>query len=202
MASLSSRPEVFISGSAIGIYGDRGDEILDERSRPGSGFLAEVCEQWEAAATPARDAEIRLVLPRTGIVLSRRGGALAKQLGLFNAGLGGRLGRGSQWISWISLVDEVAALLWLIDRREVSGPVNLTAPEPITNASFTRALGSALRRPTALAVPATALKVALGAQLVDEALLASQRVMPSVLLDAGFDFRATGIQSGLRSALS
>ena len=188
LCELSTRPEVFVSGSAIGIYGSRGDELLDEASTSGEGFLADVCRSWEAAASPAVDAGIRCAFARTGIVLATSGGALAKQLPLFRLGLGGQLSSGRQWLSWISLDDEIRALLALIDSRSYSGPVNLTAPEPVTNAQFTKELGHALNRPSLFRVPAPALKLALGGELVDEALLASQRVLPRVLLEQSFAF--------------
>ena len=200
-AEMTTKPSVFVCGSAIGWYGSRGDEILDERSTAGDGFLAEVCVAWEDAAQPAVDAGIRTVMARTGIVLSADGGALAKQLPLFRAGVGGRLGPGSQWTSWISLVDEVRALLALIDDPGFSGPVNLTAPEPVRNVDFTKALGRAVHRPTLLPVPPLALKVALGSELVDEALLASQRVLPAELEARGFAFSHRTVDEAFASIL-
>jgi uncharacterized protein (TIGR01777 family) len=200
LGKLEHRPSVLISASAIGFYGSRADEVLDEQSSAGDGFLAEVCRRWEAAAEPASDLGIRTVLARTGIVLSPGGGALAKQLPLFRLGLGGRLSVGSQWMSWIELGDEVAAIEWLLDRPDLSGPVNLTAPQPVTNAAFTDELARELHRPAFLAVPAPALRLALGRELVDEALLASQRVLPAVLLGSGFDFRAPDLAAGIRAA--
>ena len=188
--------------AAIGIYGDRGDEVLTEDSSPGEGVLAEVCQRWEAAAEPAAGFGIRTVLARTGIVLSSAGGALAKQLPLFRFGLGGKLSLGSQWMSWIELGDEVAALEWLLDHDELAGPVNLSAPQPVTNASFTSELARELHRPAFLSVPAAALRLALGTELVDEALLASQRVLPAALLRSGFDFRAPSLAAGLQAALA
>jgi uncharacterized protein (TIGR01777 family) len=198
---LPQPPTVLVSASAIGFYGDRGDEVLDESASSGSGFLAEVCVRWEEEAAPLASAGVRVVTARTGIVLTRRGGALAKQLPLFKAGLGGRLGPGSQWTSWISLHDEIAALLWAIDHPELEGPVNLVAPHPVTNMDFTTALAAALHRPAWFAVPAPALKVALGAELVDEALLSSARVSPGALLDAGFSFRDDQLDAALPSIL-
>ena len=202
VAEMATRPSALICGSAIGWYGSRGDEILDEGSSPGSGFLAEVCVAWEGAAHAATTAGIRTVFARTGIVLSTAGGALAKQLPLFRAGVGGKLGPGTQWTSWISLDDEVAALIALIDDPTISGVVNLTAPEPVRNAELTKAVGRAQHRPTVMAVPPFALKIALGAELVDEALLASQRVRPATLLNQGFVFAHATIDSALASLLA
>ena len=200
-AEMTAKPAVFVCGSAIGWYGSRGDEVLDERSEEGTGFLAEVCTSWEEAARPAVDCGIRTAYARTGIVLSSDGGALAKQLPLFKAGIGGRLGSGTQWTSWISIDDEIRALLTLIDNPDLSGPVNLTAPEPVRNTEFTKALGRAVHRPTVLPVPPFALKVALGAELVDEALLASQRVQPTELEAAGFSFSHRTVDEALSAIL-
>ncbi len=200
LARLDRRPAVFISGSAVGYYGDTGDVAVNESATEGEGFLAEVCRDWEAAAEPAVDAGIRVVHPRTGVVLSREGGLVAKLLPLFRLGLGGRLGSGRQWVSWISLEDEVAALLYLM-RNGVSGPVNLTAPEPVTNAGLTRALGRALHRPTPFIVPAPALRLALGG-FADEGALVSQRVLPDRLAKAGFAFRHPDIDVALAEILA
>ena len=202
LGELDHRPSTLVSASAIGFYGSRADELLDEESAAGDGFLAGVCQRWEAAAEPAAGFGIRTVLARTGIVLSSAGGALAKQLPLFRFGLGGKLSQGSQWMSWIELGDEVAALEWLLDHDELAGPVNLSAPQPVTNASFTSELARELHRPAFLSVPAAALRLALGTELVDEALLASQRVLPAALLRSGFDFRAPSLAAGLRIALA
>jgi len=180
-------PRVLVSGSAIGWYSDRGDEELTEASAPGTGFLADVCRQWEAAADPARQAGVRVAHARTGIVLDPDGGVLAKQLPLFRVGLGGRIGNGRQYMSWITIEDEVAALRFLVD-HDVEGPVNLTAPHPVTNRAFTEALGSALHRPTVVPVPGFGPKLLFGGELVDELLLASQRVLPHRLQEAGFTF--------------
>jgi len=197
-----SSPPVMVSGSAIGYYGDRGEEELDEGSGPGEGFLAEVCRDWEAATRPAAKAGARVALVRTGVVLSARGGALARQLPLFRLGLGGNLGSGQQWLSWITLQDEVAVLLACLDRSDLEGPVNATAPNPVRNAEFTRTLGRVLGRPARLGVPRGALRLALGGQLADEALLASQRVLPRRLLEAGFTFQHPELEAGLRAALA
>jgi uncharacterized protein (TIGR01777 family) len=187
LCGLAHKPEVWVSGSAIGIYGDRGDEPLDETSSLGQDFLAEVCVAWESAAQPAAAAGIRVVHPRTGIVLGPAGGALAKMLTPFKLGVGGRLGSGQQYMSWIALSDAVRGLMFMVDQRELRGPVNLTAPQPVTNAEFTRALGHALKRPTVLPVPGFAARLAFG-ELADVALLSGQRVLPRRLLAAGFSF--------------
>ena len=187
LAAAEDGPRILISGSAIGWYGDRGDEVLTEASAAGDGFLADVCREWEAAADPARDAGIRVVHIRTGIVLDPDGGVLAKQLPLFKVGLGGRIGNGHQYMSWIAIDDEVGAICHLLD-HEVEGPVNLTAPGPVTNRAFTEALGAALRRPTVVPVPGFGPKLLFGGELVDELLLASQRVLPERLVESGYTF--------------
>lgn len=199
LTRLGRRPAVFVSGSAVGYYGDTGDIAVDETGAPGAGFLAELCHDWEAAAQPAVDAGIRVVHPRSGLVLAREGGLLGRVLPLFRLGLGGRLGDGRQWMSWISLADEVAALRFLI-HNGLSGPVNLTAPDPVTNAEFTRAVGRALRRPTPFIVPAPALRLVLG-EFADEGILIGQRVLPERLTKAGFDFHAPGLDAALDEIL-
>jgi hypothetical protein len=181
------RPSVLVSASAIGYYGSRGSELLNESSASGTGFLAKLCRDWEAAASPAAEAGVRLVLPRLGVVLSGEGGAMSRLLPIFRLGLGGRVGNGRQYWSWITLEDVVAAIEFAIANPALSGPVNLTAPNPSTNAEFTAALARALRRPAVFPVPAFALRLALG-EMADEALLASQRVQPEKLLNAGFRF--------------
>jgi uncharacterized protein (TIGR01777 family) len=183
----SGRPSVMVSASAIGYYGSRGSELLTESSSNGTGFLAELCRDWEAAASPAVEAGVRLVLPRLGVVLSREGGALARLLPIFRLGLGGRVGNGRQYWSWITLEDVVGAIEFAINDPSLSGPVSLTSPNAVTNAGFTAALARALRRPALLPVPAFALRLALG-EMADEALLASQRVQPEKLLNASFPF--------------
>jgi uncharacterized protein (TIGR01777 family) len=197
---LERRPNVHVTGSAVGFYGDRGDEELTESSSPGDGFLADLCKAWEAAAAPAAQAGIRTVAIRTGIVLGR-GGTLGPLLPLFKLGLGGRLGTGRQWMSWISLEDEVAAILRALDDPTLEGPVNATAPTPVRNSEFTSALARAVHRPAGLAAPAAALRLALGRGPADEMLLASQRVIPSRLLGSGFDFRHPTIEEALEAAL-
>lgn len=198
MAGLEQKPKVLISASAIGIYGDTGDTAVDEATAPGAGFLADVCVQWEAAADPARAAGIRVVHPRTGLVMSRHGGALAKLLPIFKAGAGGRLGSGKQWWSHISMRDEVAALTWLLT-AELSGPVNLTAPEPARNSEVTKTLAALVKRKAFFPVPAAAMKVALGEFSAD--VLGSQRVLPHALATAGFTFTDPTIADSLAAAL-
>jgi len=200
MAGRDGGPRVLVSGSAIGIYGDRGDEWLPEDSPPGDGFLAEVATAWEAAVSPAQAAGVRVARIRTGIVLSAEGGALGKQLPLFRFGAGGRMGNGRQYMSWISLVDEVRAIRWLLD-HDVSGPVNLAAPTPVTNAVFGDTLGTVLHRPTILPVPKAAPRLLLGREMADELLFASQRVEPAVLTSAGFTFEHPTLEPALRHAL-
>lgn len=192
---------LLISASAIGIYGNRGDELLDETSTAGDDFLARVCQGWEAAADPARAAGIRVVHPRTGIVLSPSGGALARMLRVFRLGLGGTIAGGSQWMSWISISDEVAALLYLLS-ADVEGPVNLTAPEPVTNRDFTKTLGRVLGRPTLLPAPKLALRAGLGRELADALLYSSARVEPAALMAHGFSFSHGRLGDCLEDLLS
>ena len=194
-------PSTLVSGSAIGVYGDAGDHLLDEDGPRGTGFLADVCIAWERATERAGSAGIRVAHARTGVVLSPEGGLLAKQLPLFRLGLRGRLGSGHQYLSWISLRDEVAALLWLVD-REVEGPVNLIAPSPVTNAEFARSLGSALGRPARLPVPTAMPMVMFGRDLVRELMLASTRVRPRVLEDGGFAFTDPELGPALRAMVA
>ncbi|HEY5026685.1 MAG TPA: TIGR01777 family oxidoreductase, partial [Acidimicrobiales bacterium] len=202
LGGLGHPPTVFLSASAVGFYGDRGGEELSEASEAGHGFLAEVCRAWEDATAPAEHSGVRVVRLRSGVVLSAQGGALARQLPLFRFGLGGRLGSGRQWLSWISLADEVRAILYALDHQAVRGAVNVTAPAPVTNRDFTHALGRALHRPAVLAVPGPALRVALGSDLASEMVLASQRVVPTALLAAGFAFDHAGVDDALAHALS
>ncbi len=200
LLSLSNPPPVLLVASAIGFYGDRGDALLDERSSPGNGFLADLCRQWEQASQPAIDAGIRVVHLRFGVVLGRQGGALAKMLPLFRLGLGGPLGSGRQWMSWISLNDLVVAALFALRSPSLSGPLNLTAPHPVTNAEFTRALAHAVHRPAILPAPAFALRLAMG-EMADAALLSSARVYPAKLVDAGFPFAHPTLDLALAAAL-
>jgi len=199
IARLSRRPRVLLSASAVGYYGDRGDELLVEESAPGTGFLAEVCRDWEAATEPARRAGVRVAYLRSGVVLSDAGGALARLLPVFRAGLGGRLGSGRQYMSWIALDDEIESICFALDQDSLDGPVNLVSPHPVTNQEFTVALGRALRRPTPFAVPSGALRLVLG-ELADE-LLGSVRVQPARLLASAYAFRYPALDGALRHLL-
>ena len=201
LAGLSEPPGVLVSASAVGYYGDRGDELLDESSSGGADFLARVCRDWEAAADPARSAGIRVVHPRTGVVLTRSGGALARMLPFFRLGIGGRVGDGRRWMSWITLQDEVEALMWLLT-ADLEGPVNLTAPEPVTSQELTKALGRALRRPTLLPTPKLALWARMGRGITEALLYSSTRVRPAALLDNGFTFAHPDIATALTAALA
>lgn len=185
LAHLSQPPSVFISASAIGYYGNRGDEELTEKSGPGNDFLASVCVEWEASTRPAAEKGIRTVLARFGIILDRNGGALAQMLTPFRMGIGGRVGDGRQWMSWIALDDVINALKFLLLDSAVHGPVNIVAPNPVTNAEFTKTLGRVLSRPTFFPVPAFGARLAFG-ELADALLLSSQKVEPAVLKDRGF----------------
>jgi len=188
-----------VNASAVGYYGDTKDHAVDETAPAGSGFLAQLCVDWEAVTAPARDAGVRVVLARTGVVLAAAGGALRQLRPLFSAGLGARLGSGRQYLSWISLEDTVRALQFAISDEPLSGPVNLTGPAPVTNAEFTTALGRAVNRPTPLMVPGFALRAALG-EFADEALLSGQRAIPGVLERAGFQFHHNTVGEALRYA--
>ncbi len=189
------------NASAIGWYGSRGDESLDETSGRGEGFLADVCVAWEQATSPLEDRGIDVAHLRSGVVLSSKGGVLKKQLPLFRSGLGGRYATGGQWMSFISLLDEVRALLWTIDHR-LTGPVNLVAPQPLTNREFTRALARAVRRPALFNVPKLALKAVLGGEMADELILTSQRVTPQKLRSSNFKFEHADAESALKWALN
>jgi uncharacterized protein len=201
LAGLQPRPAVLVCASAIGIYGGRGDELLTEASSPGSGFLPEVCLEWERATQPASDAGIRVVHLRFGVVLSPDGGALAQMLPVFRAGLGGRLGTGRQWISWVTLPDVTRAIEFALETASLAGPVNVVAPNPVTNLQFTRALGRAVHRPALLRVPAFALRVALG-EMARATILRSQRVLPTRLSASGFDFEYPELEAGLSAILT
>ncbi|MFC9749265.1 TIGR01777 family oxidoreductase [Streptomyces niveus] len=200
VASLDTPPRVLVCGSAIGFYGDTGDRAVDESAPPGEGFLPSVCVEWEDAAAPATDAGVRTVFARTGLVVAREGGAWGRLFPIFRAGLGGRIGDGRQYWSFISLHDHVAALRHLIDTESLAGPVNLTAPEPVTNREVTAAMGRVLHRPTVFAVPSAALRVALGEFSVD--VLSSQRVRPGRLLESGFTFAFPKIDESIVSAMA
>ena len=201
LAGLARRPPVLVCASAVGFYGPRGDEELDDAAAPGTSFLSEVCRAWESAADPARAAGIRVAHTRFGVVLSKKGGALAKMLTPFRLGAGGRLGSGRQWMSWISIDDTVGAIRHALANASVSGPVNAVAPKPVTNAEFTKALGRALSRPTIFPMPAFAARLAFG-EMADELLLSGQRVVPKRLLATGYAFRHTELDAALRHVLA
>jgi len=200
-AAHPTPPRVFVSASAIGYYGDRGDEFLTEHSAAGSGFLAEVSRAWEEAAAPAAARGIRTVFLRLGLVLGATGGALSAMLPIFRLGLGGPMGNGRQWVSWVALEDVVGAIAFALSRDDLSGPMNIVAPEPARNRDFARAVGHALGRPALLPAPAFALKLFLGA-LAEEALLSSTRVNPSLLLASGYPFRFPSLAGALESVIS
>ncbi len=200
LARLNPRPKVFVCASAIGFYGNRGDEPLEEDAAPGSGYLAEVCQAWEAATQAASDAGIRVVRLRIGVVLSRWGGALARMLTPFRLGLGGRVGNGRQYISWIKLDDVVAIAAHGLTDDSLQGAVNAVAPNPVTNRAFTKALGRVLHRPTLCPLPAFAARLAFG-EMADALLLASTRVIPRKLIDSGFQFRHSELELALRHCL-
>ncbi len=200
LANAPVRPRVFISASAIGYYGDRGAEPLTEQSGPGRGFLPDVCQAWEAAAAPAAEAGVRVVHPRFGIILDGRGGALGKMRLPFSLGLGGPLGPGTQYYSCVSMDDVLGALLFALTRDDVAGAINVTSPEPVTNAEFTRTLGRVLRRPAIIPVPAFALTTLFG-EMARAELLSSKRVIPAALQSAGFVFALPRLEDALRRAL-
>jgi uncharacterized protein len=200
LAGLRPKPAVLVCASAIGIYGGRGEELLTEGSLPGSGFLPEACLAWEQATQPAADAGIRVVHLRFGVVLSPNGGALAQMLPVFRAGLGGRLGGGRQWMSWVVLPDAIRAIEFALQTASLSGPVNVVAPNPVTNLEFTRSLGRVLHRPALLRVPAFALRLAFG-EMAEATILESERVTPACLQAAGFDFEHPVLEAGLRAVL-
>ena len=197
LAQLSQPPQVLVSASATGFYGDRGEEVLTEESSRGSGFLAEVCQAWEENTEPARKAGIRCVQLRIGVVLSPEGGALAKMLPPFRLGLGGRIGSGEQYVSWITLADLLLVIDHCLATMSLSGPVNAVAPQPITNREFTRALGDALGRSTHFPFPRVVAKLVFG-EMAEATLLASTRVQPSKLLASGFQFTSPAIADALR----
>jgi uncharacterized protein (TIGR01777 family) len=200
LASLSRPPRVLLNAAATGIYGERGDEILDETSSHGSGFLASMCEDWENATTPASAAGIRVVISRNGIVIPRNQGPLAWLFMFFRLGLGGKLGDGRNWMSWISITEIVRAMMFLIGNESARGPVNVVAPNPVTNAEFSRTLAAVLHRPAVLTVPKTALRLAFG-QMANETALASHRVRPKRLIDLGFEFQFPTLEAALRQEL-
>ena len=196
------RPRTFISASAIGYYGSRGDDILTETTSPGNGFLPQVCRDWEAATSSAGEAGVRTVTPRIAVVLSEKGGALSKMLPIFRLGLGGRIGSGHQWFSWISLDDLTAVLAFTITNESVRGPVNASSPSPVTNAEFTRTLAAALHRPAVFPLPASVARMMFSREGADEMLLSSQRVVPSKLEELGFSFRDRDLKTSLSRLLA
>jgi len=198
LRGVRQRPRVLLSASAVGFYGDRGHEVLIEENAAGRGFLAETCMAWEAAAKEACELGIRVVHLRFGVVLSREGGALGRMLPVFRWGLGGRLGSGEQWMSWISGRDTVRAMLFLMEHEELAGAFNLTAPHPVTNGTFSKALAAAVHRPALWPVPAGMLRAVFG-EMADETMLASQRVLPQRLMEAGFRFEDAEIGAALKN---
>ncbi|HWR84040.1 MAG TPA: TIGR01777 family oxidoreductase [Candidatus Deferrimicrobium sp.] len=200
LAQLAALPVVFACASAIGIYGNRADELLDETSDPGTGFLADVCRAWEAATKPAAEAGMRVVHLRIGMVLSGAGGALARMLPPFRLGLGGPIGHGRQYMSWVAIEDVVRAIHYCLTNPALTGPVNIVAPNPVTNKEFTRVLGRVLWRPTVLPMPAALLRLALG-EMANDLLLSSTRVTPTRLIAEGFEFRFPDLEGALRHEL-
>ncbi|HKW61557.1 MAG TPA: TIGR01777 family oxidoreductase [Candidatus Acidoferrum sp.] len=200
VAKMNARPRVLVSASAIGFYGDRGDEVLTEESKPGSDFLAGLAREWEAEARKAEALGIRVVLARFGIILAKHGGALAKMLLPFKLGAGGRLGSGKQWMSWITLEDVVGIIQFAIENNSVLGAVNVVAPQPAQNAEFTKVLARALHRPALFPAPSFALRFALG-EMANALLLSSQRVQPQVLEKLGYQFHHPELSGALRTAL-
>ena len=200
LAQAKNKPEVFLSASAIGYYGNRGDDVLTEESSFGDGFTADLAREWEAASAAASAAGIRTVQMRIGIVMGRAGGALPKMLPAFKMGVGGRLGDGLQWMSWVDVNDVVGAIHHLLRSDLLQGPVNLVSPKPVRNAEFTKILGNVLSRPTIFPMPAFAARLAFG-QMADELLLASQRVEPAKLISSGYPFRFSTLESSLRNIL-
>lgn len=201
LAECERKPRVFVCASAVGFYGNRGDEVLNERSSVGEGFLADVVREWEAAAQPARDAGIRTVNLRIGVVLSQHGGALTMMLPAFRAGLGGTLGDGKHWMSWVTLHDLVRIIEFAINNEQMEGVLNAVSPNPVTNAEFTRTLGKVLQRPTVFPLPAFLLRGIFG-QLAEEALLTSERIIPERLLQAGFKFDHDELEKALQDILA
>jgi uncharacterized protein len=200
LAQAIQRPQVFVCSSAIGYYGDRGNEVLNEPSAPGSGFLPDVCREWEAATQAAVRAGIRTVQMRTGVVLSPKGGALGKMLTPFKMGLGGKIGNGQQWMSWIDVQDMVGAIHHILESKLLQGPVNMVAPQPATNAEFTKTLASVLSRPAIFPVPAFVVKLAFG-EMGETVLLGSQRVEPTQLVTSGYPFRFSTLKASLENIL-
>jgi uncharacterized protein (TIGR01777 family) len=201
LAGLQRRPSVLVSASAVGYYGDRGDEPLDEQSAPGDDFVAGVCVQWEAATAPAADAGIRVARTRSGVILGRRGGVLPRMLLPFRLGLGGRIASGRQYMSWISIDDEIGAILHALTNDAVSGPVNVTGPAPVTNKEFTQTLGRVVHRPTVLPTPLLPLKARYGSELVQHLLVEGQRVLPKQLEATRYRFAHPTLEEALRAVV-
>jgi hypothetical protein len=201
LGKMNAKPDVLVSASAIGFYGSRGDEILSEASAPGDDFLVDTCKAWEEAALRAEGFRTRVVLARFGVVLAKHGGALPKMMVPFKFGVGGRLGSGKQWMSWIALEDVVSILRLALTTRDWRGPINVVAPEPVTNAEFTRELASTLHRPALFPTPALALRLAMG-EMADALLLGSQRVMPERLKQAGFRFKHPSLRRALHDIIT
>lgn len=201
IAKLTTKPRCFLCASATGIYGDRGDETLDEQSESGGGFLAGVCREWEKATEPAHRAGVRVVNFRFGPILARAGGMLEKMLTPFKMGLGGKIGSGKQYISWVAIEDAVAVIKRALNDESIRGPLNVVSPKPVTNERFTRALGEVLSRPTVMAMPAFAARLAFG-EMADEMLLVSQRVIPKRLQAAGFHFDYSDLETALQHYVS
>ena len=201
LAKMAARPRVLVSASAIGFYGDRGDELLNEESKPGSDFLSEIAIDWEAEAEKAQALGIRVVRARFGVILDKDGGALPKMAGPFQFGMGGKIGSGQQWMSWVSLEDTVAILRFALEDGAVRGPINVVSPQPVRNAEFTKALAAALHRPALVPAPAFALRLMLG-EMADALLLSSQRVVPAQLEKLGYSFLQPDLVTALKSLLS
>jgi hypothetical protein len=201
IARMDRPPTVLVSASAVGYYGDRGDQVLDESAGPGTGFLADVGQEWEAAADPARAAGVRVVHPRMAVVITPKGGVLQRLLPPFKLGLGGKIGRGDNWVSWVALDDAVGALHFLLLADALRGPVNVAAPAPVTNAELARTLGHVLHRPSVATVPEFAVRLVLPGGQADEMALASQRAVPRALEAAGFRFRHPTLEAALRFEL-
>ena len=200
LANLTQPPKTLVSASAIGYYGDRDDELLTEESAPGNDFLSEVCVEWEQATSHATNMGIRVVNARFGIILDKEGGALKKMLPPFRMGIGGRIGSGKQWMSWISLDDVIGALKFALTNDSLTGPINFVAPNPVRNAEFTKTLGNVLSRPTIFPIPAFGVRFAFG-EMADALLLSSQRVKPKRLKAAGYQFQHSDLRSALRHVL-
>jgi uncharacterized protein len=201
LAALSHPPSVLVSASAVGYYGDRGDEPLDEQSGPGSDFVAGVCVQWEAATAPAAEAGVRVATTRSGLILGRDGGVFPRMLLPFRLGIGGRIASGRQYMSWISICDEVGAILHALTHDAVSGPVNVTGPAPVTNAEFTETLGRVVHRPTVIPTPLFPLRLRYGSELVQHLLVEGQRVLPKRLEATGYRFAHPTLEEALRAVV-